>query len=271
MLPEDDLDEATDITFELEETEAEGQVTDSESSTDTEEAQEKSTKPVFDEAQQDAFDKAIGKKVYQISEKEREIQGLNARIKALEDSAPKEQRPVIPPTPDPYQLSDQEFRRKAGERDEAIARQAAYDSQQESLQQQQMLAQKQEQEQYVAKQNEKINSYSKKAAALGITPEELQVAGNTVAGFGVSQDLVDHILEDDMGPAITMYLSKNAVELDNIRNMTPMQAAVRIENEIRAEAAKLKPKVSAAPPPVDTPQGAGSAPKARGPEGATFE
>ena len=47
MLPEDDLDEATDITFELEETEAEGQVTDSESSTDTEEAQEKSTKPVL--------------------------------------------------------------------------------------------------------------------------------------------------------------------------------------------------------------------------------
>lgn len=271
MLPEDDLDEATDITFELEETEAEGQVTDSESSTDTEEAQEKSTKPVFDEVQQDAFDKAIGKKVYQISEKEREIQGLNARIKALEDSVPKEQRPVIPPTPDPYQLSDQEFRRKAGERDEAIARQAAYDSQQQSLQQQQLLAEKQKQEQYVATQNEKISSYSKRATALGITPEELQVAGNTVAGFGVSQDLVDHILGDDMGPAITMYLSKNAVELDNIRNMPPMQAAIRIENEIRSEAAKLKPKVSAAPPPVDTPQGAGSAPKARGPAGATFE
>ena len=68
-----------------------------------------------------------------------------------------------------------------------------------------------------------------------------------------------------MGPAITMYLSKNAVELDNIRNMSPMQAAVRIENQIRAEAAKLKPKVSAAPPPVDTPQGAGSAPKAKRP------
>tara|TARA_B100000902_G_scaffold387920_1_gene432745 strand:+ start:9100 stop:9915 length:816 start_codon:yes stop_codon:yes gene_type:complete len=271
MLPEDDLDEATDITFELEETEAEGQETDSESSTDTEEAQEKSTKPVFDEGQQKAFDKAIGKKVYQITEKDREIQGLNARIKSLEDSLPKEQRPVIPPTPDPYQLSDQEFRRKAGERDEAIARQAAYDSQQQVLQQQQLLDQKQKQEQYVAEQNEKINSYSKRANALGITADELQVAGNTVAGFGVSQDLVDHILGDEMGPAITMYLSKNAVELDNIRNMSPMQAAVRIENQIRGEAAKLKPKVSAAPPPVEKPQAAGSAPKAKGPDGATFE
>ena len=271
MLPEDDLDEATDITFELEETEPEGQETDSESSTDTEEAQEKSTKPVFNEAQQESFDKAIGKKVFQISEKDREIKGLNARIKALEESIPKERRPVIPPTPDPYQLSDQEFRRKAGERDQAIARQAAYDAQQEAREQERLLSQKQEQERYVAEQNEKINSYSKKAAALGITPEELQVAGNTVAGFGVSQELVDYILDDDMGPAITMYLSKNAVELDNIRSMSPMQAAVRIENQIRAEAAKLKPKVSAAPPPVDTPQGAGSAPKARGPAGATFE
>jgi len=36
-------------------------------------------------------------------------------------------------------------------------------------------------------------------------------------------------------------------------------------------ARKLKPKVNAAPEPLDTPQGSGSVPKAGGPKGATFE
>ena len=55
MEPEDTLDEAQ----ELEEVETEGQVTDSESSPDTAEEQEESTRPRFDEVQQKAFDKAM--------------------------------------------------------------------------------------------------------------------------------------------------------------------------------------------------------------------
>ena len=70
MQPDDTLDEAQDI--ELEEVETEGQETGAESSTDTGEGQEKSTKPVFDEEQQKVFDKAMADKTWKAREAERQ-------------------------------------------------------------------------------------------------------------------------------------------------------------------------------------------------------
>ena len=81
MEPEDTLDEAE---IELEEVETEGQETDSDSSTDTGEVQEKQTKPVFDEQQQQVFDKAIAEKVFKLRESERETEKLKLRLADLE-------------------------------------------------------------------------------------------------------------------------------------------------------------------------------------------
>ena len=106
---------------------------------------------------------------------------------------------------------------------------------------------------------------------MGIKSEELQVAGAAVSNFLVQEELVNFIIEDDHGPLITKYLSQNLTELDNLRSMSPIQAAIRITNEIKPKAAALKPKVNQAPDPVDTPQGAGISPKPKGPKGATFE
>ena len=119
--------------------------------------------------------------------------------------------------------------------------------------------------------NEKVASYSQRAVKLGISSEELQAAGNQVASFGMADEVVNYILEDDLGPAITKYLSQNITELDTIRSMAPAQAAVRIATHVREKAAALKPKVNAAPDPVDQPAKAGVAPKGRGPKGAIFE
>jgi hypothetical protein len=262
MEPEDMLDE---------ELEAEGQETDSESSTDTEEVQEKQTKPVFDEQQQQVFDKAIADKVFKLREKEREAEQLKQRLENLEQQIPKQERPNVPKEPDPYALSDQEYQRQLRMRDEAIARQAAFDAQQRYQQQE---AQRLQQEQLMKEQealNEKVSTYSQRAVQLGISNEELQAAGNAVASFGIADDVVNYILEDDLGPAITKYLSQNVTELDTIRAMSPAQAAVRIATHVREKAAALKPKVNAAPDPVEQPAKAGVAPKARGPKGAIFE
>ena len=98
MEPEDTLDEAE---IELEEVEAEGQATDSDSSTDTEAAQEKQTKPVFDEQQQQVFDKAIADKVFKLREKEREAEQLKQRLLDLEQHVPRQERPTVPKEPDP--------------------------------------------------------------------------------------------------------------------------------------------------------------------------
>ena len=267
MEPEDTLDEA----YELEEVETEGQETDSDSSPDTEEVQEKQTKPVFDEQQQQVFDKAIADKVYKLREKEREAEELKQRLQSLEQRMPKQERPSVPKEPDPYALSDQEYQQQLRMRDEAIARQAAFDAQQRFQQQE---AERLQQERLMREQealNEKVATYSQRAVQLGISNEELQAAGNAVASFGIADDVVNYILEDDLGPAITKYLSQNVTELDTIRAMSPAQAAVRIATHVREKAAALKPKVNAAPDPVEQPAKAGVAPKARGPKGAIFE
>ena len=234
MEPEDTLDEA----YELEEVETEGQETDSDSSTDTEEVQEKQTKPVFDEQQQQVFDKAIADKVYKLREKEREAEELKQRLQSLEQRMPKQERPSVPKEPDPYALSDQESQQQLRMRDEAIARQAAFDAQQRFQQQE---AERLQQERLMREQealNEKVATYSQRAVQLGISNEELQAAGNAVASFGIADDVVNYILEDDLGPAITKYLSQNVTELDTIRAMSPAQAAVRIATHVREKAAQ---------------------------------
>jgi len=268
MEPEDTLDEAE---IELEEVETEGQETDSDSSTDTGEVQEKQTKPVFDEQQQQVFDKAIAEKVFKLRESERETEKLKLRLADLEQSVPKQVRPDVPKEPDPYALNEAEYRRLQNQRDQAIAQQAAYDAQQRFLQQEEERQQKELAQREWEARSEKVAVYSQRATQLGITNDELVSAGNTVAGFGIADEVVNYILEDEIGPAITKYLSQNVTELDALRSMPPTQAAVKIATDIRKKAAALKPKVNAAPDPVEQPAKAGIAPKARGPQGATFE
>lgn len=269
MEPDDTLDEAQDI--ELEEVETEGQETDSESSPDTEEVQEKQTEPLFNEEQQKVFNEQIYKERGKRRASERELEALNNKIKDLEQQIPKEQRPAVPKEPDPFALSEADFQQQARLRDEAIARQAAYDAQQRFHEQER---QRVHQEQIQKEQellNDKVATYSQRAVQLGISTEELQVAGNSVAQFGMSDEVINYILEDDLGPAITKYLSQNITELDGLRAMSPTQAAVRIATHVREKASALKPKVNAAPDPVNAPERAGKAPSAKAPKGAIFE
>jgi len=62
MQPDDMVDETQDVEFE--DIEDVDQETDSDSSAYTDEGQEKSTRPVFNEEQQKAFDKAMAEKTW---------------------------------------------------------------------------------------------------------------------------------------------------------------------------------------------------------------
>jgi len=267
MEPEDTLDEAQ----ELEEVETEGQETDSESSPDTAEEQEESTRPRFDEVQQKAFDKAIGEKVYQIKERDREVQSLQAKLQELESRIPAEQPPQVPETPDFYALTDREIQERLKQRDEAIAKRAEYDAQQAVLQQQQQAQQQALQREQLVKRNEKIKTYADRAEKLGVKKDDLQVAANKIAQFGLDPILADHLLDLDDGSLGTLYLGENLLELDKLAQMPVTQAVLYLNDQVMPNARKLKPKVNAAPEPLDTPQGSGSVPKAGGPKGATFE
>ena len=276
MQPDDVVEEIDTDPIEIEETaEAEDSDVsydyeqDSDSSTDAGETQKKTVK--FDEEQQRIFDDAIGKKTFKLREVERQAEALQQQLEDVQSKLPKQERPQVPEAPDPFAISDEEYRRQLSQRDEAVSKAAAYDAQQQYLQQQQyQLAEQARQKQQEAL-NSKIENYASRATKMGIKSEELQVAGATVSNFGIQDELVSFIIEDDHGPLITKYLSQNLTELDNLRSMSPIQAAIRITNEIKPKAAALKPKVNQAPDPVETPQGAGISPKPKGPKGATFE
>jgi len=262
-------DQETDQVQQSEEVETEGQETDSDPSPDTGESQEKQI--TFSEEQQRIFDEAVGKKVFKLREKEREAEALKRQLEEIQARLPQETRPVVPDLPDPFASSDEEYRRRLQERERAISEAAAYDARQQLV-----YAQRQKAEQEVARQRqaaleEQVTSYAQRATTLGVKPEELQVAGNIVAQFGIDDTLVNYILQDDQGPLITKYLSQNLTELENIRSLPPTMAAVRIATQVKAKAAALKTKVNQAPKPIQTPHGAGVAPKPRGPQGATFE
>lgn len=273
LQPEDnyEYDEAEDVTAEaeVEETEDLVEAQDSDSAPEAGETQDKQIK--FDEQQQRIFDEAVGKKVFKLREKEREAESLKKQLDELQAKLGEQQAPRVPDLPDPFALSEKEYAQSLQRRDEALRAAAEYEIQQRSLKQQHEAMQQQEWNKQQEELTSRVKSYSDRATKLGITPDELQQAGNAVAQFGIDESLANMIIEDEDGPLITKYLSKNPLELDQLRYLSPAQAGVRIATLIKQKAASLKPKVNNAPDPLEHPHGAGSAPKPRGPKGAVFE
>ena len=273
LQPEDsyEYDSEEDVTTEEEVAETEDSVEEQ----DTESAPEAGENPekhiTFSEEQQRILDEAVGKKVFKLREKEREAEALKKRLEELEARIPEQRRPNVPDIPDPFALSDEEYKRQLYQRDEALKQAIAYDQQQQMLKQQQQQLEQQRLQKQQEVLTEKVQSYSQRAVKLGIKAEELQAAGNTIAQFGIHDDVASYILEEDSGPLITTYLSKNLLELEKLRDMSPARAAVYIATTVKQKAAALKPKVNSAPDPLEQPHGAGTAPKPRGPQGATFE
>jgi len=254
---------------ELETEDSLGDPEDSESAPDSGENHGKSIE--FSEEQQKIFNEALGKKVYKLREVERILAAKEKENEELRAKIPEQQRPDVPDVPDPFALSDEEYRKQLADREQALIQQAHYDAVQEAQRaEQQRLIEEQARLQQEAMM-ESVKTYATRAKQFGVSQEDLQVAGNTVAQFGINDDLVNYILQDDHGPLITKYLSQNLTELEGLSQMGTAQAAIRIATEIKDKAAALKPKVNTAPAPIDTPQGAGVAPKSKGPKGATFE
>ena len=186
-----------------------------------------------------------------------------ARIKA--ESQP--QRPTIPELPDPY---DDNFDQLIVARDKAIQEAAIFDAKQQQSQAQRESVEQQR----IAQQQQQlvtaVKTYSDRAATLNISPDALQVAGQTVAAYGIDNQLASYILSDEQGPLITTYLAQNPSELEKINTLTPMQAAVYLETNIKPKAGSVK-RNNSAPAPADTLNGGGVAPRQRGPKDATFE
>jgi hypothetical protein len=243
---------------------------DSESATDSgNSAHEKQVE--FTEEQQKVFNDAVGKKVFKLREKEREAETLRRRLEELEAKIPQQGRPQVPESPDPFALSDVEYRQKLVQRDQAIREAAAWEAQQQALQWQRQQAQLEQQQRQQERQQTEVMAYADRAKKLGVAAAELQEAGTLVAGYGIDPALVEMILADDHGPLLTKYLAKNQLELERLVQMPITMAAVRLATDLKAKAVAMKPKVTKTPDPLNQPRNSGVSPKPRGPSGATFE
>lgn len=157
----------------------------------------------------------------------------------------------IPDMPDSF---DDDYDAKLLVRDEAIRAQANHAAMNNAYVQQQQLTQQQAVQAQQVKVQESVVSYTAKATELGINKEELSTIGSTVANYGLSDELVMHILADSDGPLIAKHLAANAQDGYELANMSPY-AVGSFLNNIKEKAIALKPKTSKTPAPVDSLQG----------------
>ena len=176
---------------------------------------------------------------------------------------------VIPEMPYP---DDEDFEEKAKARDEAITRKATQDAQQNIVIEQQSATAEATATAEQARIQSLANDYDKRIVTLGLNQSDVVAAGNKVIEYGISADLVEHIMQQDDGPLITKYLADNPIIVDEMRQMTSIQAAIKINSEIKLAAASMKPQASNAPDPAETLSGRGAG-EQRDPliAGATFE
>jgi len=254
--------------------ESEGQPDSPDDSASAADDTDKTQAVKFDEKQQEKVNELIAAKVRKQHEAERKAEKLERELQEVRAKLPQQTRPDIPPLPDPFILTESDYKAKIAEREQAIRTAASYDAEvainERRVQEARQAAEVAKNE---ALTNE-VRSYSQRAVKLGITPEELQSAGGIVAQFGLGgpdHPLTQVLLADEQGPLIVKYLSKNLVELEQIAAMSPIQAAIKIATEIKAKAVTLKTKVNPAPDPIASPRSSGPTQRQYGPKGATYE
>lgn len=217
----------------------------------------------------EAFNKQYGEK----KQLERDLAAKAEKLAQFEQAERERQAAQvgnIPPMPDAF---DDDFDEKVKRRDEALIAQANYNAQNQSYLQQEQFNQQQAAQAKQVKVQQSMASYSQKATELGIKQDELQAAANTVANYGLSDDLVMHILGDSDGPLITKHLAANPQDGYDLASMSPYSVGKFLDG-IKTKASALKPKTSNAPSPATNLQGNGVDPEAgkyKYLDGATFE
>ena len=209
---------------------------------------------------QAAIDEVINKKTFETKQAQRDLQAANDRIRTFEtEKAEREAAAVatIPPVPDQY---DDDFDKKMEVRDAAILAKASHNSNQAAIERQQQHQQQQAFQQQQEQLQKSVHSYSARATELGISTDELNAAGSAVINYGLSDDLVSHILADSDGPLITKHLAANPQEGFELASMSPYAVGAYLDT-VRAKVEALKPKSSSTPDPVENLQGNGAGEK----------
>lgn len=241
---ESGIDNINDEFVEVDENES-AEVEDNQPSdlaTDSEPGHEENTEePKFN---QEAVNKVINRKHYEAQEAKRQLEEAQRELEKYRQT--QQQEPALPEKPDPF---DDNYDAKMQQYEQAIAQRARYSYEREYTQRQQQEAQQRAQYEQQQKMQESAAKFVESAKLNGITQEELVSAGQTVESYGLNTDLQMHFLTDPDGALMVKHLAANPNDVIALTQMTPYQAGVYIEQNLRAKAKQLKPKNSNAPPP----------------------
>ena len=223
----------------------------------TEEVEEEETRVEFTPEQQAKVDEIARKAAARNLEKLQEAVAARqaaeeqlARLQPAPQQAPG--RPFVPPVPDPFEDG---YEQKLAFRDEALAKAAQWDTVQ-AISKYHMAEQQKVQQQAAEEEVKKVvSTYTSRAHKMGIKDAELVFAGSQIQAVGMSGELVEHILHDAQGPAISVYLGNNPEELEKIRAMPAISAAIYLETQIKPKAARTPKK--APPATLDPIRGSG--------------
>ncbi len=211
---------------------------------------------------QEKAQKAINKQHAKYREEERKRIAAEDEAKKLKDKLEaieaEKGELTIPDLPDPY---DEDYEARITARDDAIRQQAAQNAQKNIVIEQQTANNEAAQRAEQTRINGLVEVYDKNIAKLGLDSTDIKNAVQTIVEYGVDGSVREFILQQEDGPLITKYLADNPLVLDDLRNMSPINAALKIETEIKAAASTLKPQASNAPDPAETLSGRGAGEK----------
>lgn len=192
-----------------------------------------------------------------------------AQLKAEQAVIAQGDRPVIPEIPAQY---DDDFDQRLAARETAIQEAAQFDSRASTQRQiEDHLAEQQAQAQQKAL-NDASLEYERRGHQLGISEIELRQAGERLTQYQLTNDELTFLLTDEMGPAMTKFLSDNPLEMETF-SQQPIgpQRLVFLATDIKSKAGASKRRTTETPDPPQNISGGGVPQKQSGPEGATYE
>lgn len=222
---------------------------------DDDEGEEDLSDVKFDPRQQKVLEREIGRKVAKQKQAEREAAELRERLEALEARVPKEERPAVPDIPE---KDDPDYQEKLAAYNKAVLAADEFDRKEKEQAEAGRKAEEAKQQEIIEEFNRTISTYAERSTKLGIKPAELEKAGAVVAKQGLHDAVAAYILEEPLGPQITLHLAKNPKLAEELNKLSPMQAAVKISTEIKAAAQKAGRKVDDTPDPSESLKGGGA-------------
>ena len=122
----------------------------------------------------------------------------------------------------------------------------------------------------VAAQTKLRDDFVTTSTQSGIKLEDLQIAGNVVDSYGLNPQIAQAMMADKEGGLVLLHLATDPASIQALNGANALTLGT-IYADIKAKAAKLKPKQTEAPQPAEILDGNGAPPKQGGPPGVKYE